>query len=170
MKKIRIGISSCLIGEKVRYDGGHKLDVYIMENLGKYAELVPVCPEVECGMPAPREAMRLTGDPGRSPPGDDKYKIGFYGKIIGMGEKEGFGTGEGKPVRLCIQEPLAQLRGQGSGSIRRGRRIRKNRDGHLRKDIDGQLSSAAGRGRRKPSRPRGHEKISTIIRKSKIVA
>ncbi len=61
--KIRVGISSCLLGEKVRYDGGDKLDVYIMESLGKQALFVPVCPEAECGMPTPREPMRLTGDP-----------------------------------------------------------------------------------------------------------
>ncbi len=61
--KIRAGISSCLLGKKVRYDGGDKLDVYIMESLGKYVLFVPVCPETECGMPTPREPMRLTGDP-----------------------------------------------------------------------------------------------------------
>jgi uncharacterized protein YbbK (DUF523 family) len=61
--KIRVGISSCLLGEKVRYDGGDKLDAYIVENLGKHAEFVPVCPEAGCGMPIPREPMRLTGDP-----------------------------------------------------------------------------------------------------------
>jgi uncharacterized protein YbbK (DUF523 family) len=61
--KIRIGISSCLLGEKVRYDGGDKLDGYLIENLGKNASFVPVCPEIECGMTTPREPMRLTGDP-----------------------------------------------------------------------------------------------------------
>jgi uncharacterized protein YbgA (DUF1722 family)/uncharacterized protein YbbK (DUF523 family) len=63
MDKIRLGVSSCLLGEKVRYDGGHKLDSYLTETLGRYIEWVPVCPEVECGLPVPREAMRLTGDP-----------------------------------------------------------------------------------------------------------
>ncbi|HTY63559.1 MAG TPA: DUF523 and DUF1722 domain-containing protein [Acidobacteriota bacterium] len=61
--KIRLGISSCLLGNAVRYDGGHKLDRFIVETLGKYVEYVPVCPEVECGMPVPRESMRLEGDP-----------------------------------------------------------------------------------------------------------
>jgi uncharacterized protein YbgA (DUF1722 family)/uncharacterized protein YbbK (DUF523 family) len=61
MEKIRIGVSSCLLGEKVRYDGGHKRDVYITETLGRYFEWVPVCPEVEYGLPVPREAMHLTG-------------------------------------------------------------------------------------------------------------
>ncbi len=61
--KIRLGISSCLLGQKVRYDGGHKLDPFLRDTLGRYVEWVPVCPEVECGMPVPREAMHLVGDP-----------------------------------------------------------------------------------------------------------
>ncbi len=60
--KITIGVSSCLLGNEVRYDGGHKHDRYITETLGRYLSFVPVCPEVECGLPIPREAMRLVGD------------------------------------------------------------------------------------------------------------
>jgi len=63
--KIRIGISSCLLGEKVRYDGGHKLDSFLADTLGKFVEYIPVCPEVECGLPVPREPMHLEGDPAR---------------------------------------------------------------------------------------------------------
>ena len=63
MEKIKIGISSCLLGENVRYDGGHKLDRYITDTLGQYFEWVPVCPEVAYGLPVPREAMHLLGDP-----------------------------------------------------------------------------------------------------------
>lgn len=61
--KIRIGISSCLLGNRVRYDGGHKLDRYLTDTLGQYMEYVPVCPEVECGLGTPRESMRLVGSP-----------------------------------------------------------------------------------------------------------
>ena len=61
--KIRLGISACLLGEKVRYDGGHKLDRYLTDTLGRYVEYVPVCPEVEAGFGVPREAMHLQGDP-----------------------------------------------------------------------------------------------------------
>jgi uncharacterized protein YbgA (DUF1722 family)/uncharacterized protein YbbK (DUF523 family) len=61
--KIPVGISACLLGENVRYDGGHKLDHYLRDTLGQFVEWVPVCPEVECGLPVPREAMRLVGDP-----------------------------------------------------------------------------------------------------------
>ncbi len=60
---IKIGVSSCLLGEHVRYDGGHKHDRYITDTLGHYFSFVPVCPEVGCGLPIPREAMRLEGDP-----------------------------------------------------------------------------------------------------------
>jgi len=59
---IRVGISSCLLGRKVRYDGGHQLDTLITEILGKYFEWVPVCPEMEIGLGAPRETLRLVGD------------------------------------------------------------------------------------------------------------
>lgn len=62
-KKIKIGVSRCLLGEMVRYDGGHQHDRYITGTLGRFFEFVPVCPEVECGMPTPREALRLVGDP-----------------------------------------------------------------------------------------------------------
>jgi len=61
-EKLRLGISACLLGERVRYDGGHKRDRYLTDTLGQYVEWVPVCPEVECGLPAPREPMHLTGD------------------------------------------------------------------------------------------------------------
>jgi len=63
MEKIKLGISSCLMGEKVRYDGGHRLDPFLKETLGQYMEYVPVCPEVECGLPIPRESMHLEGNP-----------------------------------------------------------------------------------------------------------
>ncbi len=61
--KIKVGISACLLGQKVRYDGQHKLDHYLRDTMGKYMEWVPVCPEVEMGLPVPRESMRLVGDP-----------------------------------------------------------------------------------------------------------
>jgi uncharacterized protein YbgA (DUF1722 family)/uncharacterized protein YbbK (DUF523 family) len=62
VEKIKLGISTCLLGENVRYDGGHKLDRFLTDTLGQYVEYVPVCPEVECGLPIPRESMHLEGD------------------------------------------------------------------------------------------------------------
>ena len=63
LTKIKLGISSCLLGEKVRFDGGHKWDRFITETLGKFVEFFPVCPEVECGLGIPREAMHLVAAP-----------------------------------------------------------------------------------------------------------
>jgi len=60
---IRVGISSCLLGEEVRYDGGHQKDAYITGVLARYFTWVPVCPEMEVGMGVPREPIRLVGDP-----------------------------------------------------------------------------------------------------------
>jgi uncharacterized protein YbgA (DUF1722 family)/uncharacterized protein YbbK (DUF523 family) len=56
---LRIGISTCLLGEEVRWDGGHKLDRFLTDLLSRYVEWVPVCPEVELGMGIPREAVHL---------------------------------------------------------------------------------------------------------------
>ncbi len=63
VEKIRLGISSCLLGKRVRYDGGHKLDGCLKDALGRSVEWVGVCPEVESGLKVPREEMRLEGSP-----------------------------------------------------------------------------------------------------------
>jgi uncharacterized protein YbbK (DUF523 family)/uncharacterized protein YbgA (DUF1722 family) len=61
--KPRIGISACLLGQGVRWDGQHRRDPYLVDVLGEHVEWVPVCPEVEVGMGVPREPIRLVGDP-----------------------------------------------------------------------------------------------------------
>jgi uncharacterized protein YbgA (DUF1722 family)/uncharacterized protein YbbK (DUF523 family) len=60
---IKLGISSCLLGESVRWNGTHKLDRFLTDTLGKFVKYVPVCPEVECGFDVPREPLRQVGDP-----------------------------------------------------------------------------------------------------------
>ena len=62
VSSIRVGVSACLLGQPVRYDGGHKADPFIVEKLGRYFAWVPVCPEVELGLGTPRETLRLVGD------------------------------------------------------------------------------------------------------------
>ncbi len=59
--KPRVGISTCLLGQRIRYDGGHKRDRWIVEVLSRRVTFVPVCPEVELGMGVPREPIRLEG-------------------------------------------------------------------------------------------------------------
>ena len=58
---IKVGVSSCLLGEETRYDGTHKRDHFIADVLGKWVTFVPLCPEVECGFGIPREPLRLVG-------------------------------------------------------------------------------------------------------------
>ncbi len=60
--KLRIGVSSCLLGDPVRWNGGHKRDRYVTDILGEFFEWVPVCPEVEVGMGTPRETVQLQGN------------------------------------------------------------------------------------------------------------
>ena len=57
-ERLRIGVSACLVGQPVRFDGGHRRDDFVTA-LGRVAELVPVCPEIELGLGAPRESLRL---------------------------------------------------------------------------------------------------------------
>jgi uncharacterized protein YbgA (DUF1722 family)/uncharacterized protein YbbK (DUF523 family) len=58
-RPIRLGVSSCLLGKEVRFDGGHKRDRFVTDLLGAFVEWAPVCPEVEVGMGTPRPALRL---------------------------------------------------------------------------------------------------------------
>lgn len=61
-QKIRLGVSACLLGDEVRYDGGHKRDAFLTDTLGPFVEWVRVCPEVEVGLGVPRPPVRLVGD------------------------------------------------------------------------------------------------------------
>jgi uncharacterized protein YbgA (DUF1722 family)/uncharacterized protein YbbK (DUF523 family) len=61
-QKIRLGVSACLLGQEVRYDGGHKRDPFLTDILGPFVEWVPVCPEMEVGLGVPRPPIRLVGD------------------------------------------------------------------------------------------------------------
>ena len=56
--EVRIGVSACLLGERVRWDGAHKLDAYLRDTVGRFVTFVPVCPEVEAGFGVP---VWLTG-------------------------------------------------------------------------------------------------------------
>ena len=61
-RPIRLGVSSCLLGQKVRWDGGHKKDAFLVDQLARFVEWVPVCPEVESGMGTPRPTLQLVRD------------------------------------------------------------------------------------------------------------
>jgi uncharacterized protein YbbK (DUF523 family) len=59
--RLRLGVSACLLGERVRWDGGHKRDAFLTDVLGAHVDWVAVCPEVELGLGVPRPTLRLEG-------------------------------------------------------------------------------------------------------------
>jgi uncharacterized protein YbbK (DUF523 family) len=71
----RVGISRCLVGDEVRYDGTHRLDETVIALLGPYVEWVPVCPEVEVGMGTPREPIQLVAGPDGVPSMDERVRL-----------------------------------------------------------------------------------------------
>ena len=86
---VRIGISSCLLGENVRYDGHNKYDRYIVEVLGQYVDFVPVCPETGIGLGIPRPAVQLLGRKGRVyAVGVDDPDIDITDALTGFGKKQ----------------------------------------------------------------------------------
>ena len=99
-KQIRLGISTCLLGEKVRYDGGHKLDRFLTETLGQYVEYVPVCPEVECGLPIPRESMHLEDNSDSPRLVTSHTKKDITERMVQWAKKRVVDTGERRP--LCF--------------------------------------------------------------------
>ena len=66
MDRIRLGISGCLLGQSIRFDGGHKRDAFLVDVLGPYVEWVPACPEVGAGLSAPRPSLRLVARAGET--------------------------------------------------------------------------------------------------------
>jgi len=71
----RVGISRCLLGDEVRYDGGHKRDAFLVDTFGRYVEWVPVCPEVEMGMGTPREPIHLVAALDGVPAGATRVRL-----------------------------------------------------------------------------------------------
>ncbi len=72
---IYIGISRCLLGDEVRYDGGHKRDSLLLDLLGPHVEWVPVCPEVEMGMGTPREPIQLVASDDGVPSAGERVRL-----------------------------------------------------------------------------------------------
>ncbi len=72
---VRIGISRCLLGDQVRYDGGHKRDPVILSAFGPLVEWVPVCPEVEIGMGTPREPIHLVASRDGVPSSGERVRL-----------------------------------------------------------------------------------------------
>jgi len=95
---IRVGVSACLLGENVRFDGGHKRDLFLLSSLGKFVEWVPVCPEVELGLGTPRETLRLERRGGR---------VHLIAPKSGIDHTAGMGFYAARRVKQLAQEDLS---------------------------------------------------------------
>lgn len=84
-RRIPVGISSCLLGQPVRYDGGHKRNSLLVDELGKYFEYLPFCPEMAIGLGTPRSPIHLTGLP--SQPGAVVKAVGIQFDRFDVTEK-----------------------------------------------------------------------------------
>lgn len=128
--KIKLGISSCLLGQQVRYDGGHKLDSYINGTLSDYFDFIPVCPEVAVGLPVPRspirlvqhgEAIRVVGV--RNPVVDVTEELHRYGKETAarLSSVSGYILKKGSPScgmeRVKVYDELGRTIGKASGAF-----------------------------------------------------
>ena len=85
--QFKIGISSCLLGNEVRWNAGHKKDKYLTNTLGQFVDYVPVCPEVEAGFGIPRETFRLVGDPKRPRLITFKSKVDHTDRMLAWAKK-----------------------------------------------------------------------------------
>jgi uncharacterized protein YbgA (DUF1722 family)/uncharacterized protein YbbK (DUF523 family) len=87
--KILVGISSCLIGEKVRFDGGHKQNRYVLDTLGQYFRYRPFCPEMAIGLGVPRETIRLVAVDGKTEALGNKHtELNFTRALIHSAEDQ----------------------------------------------------------------------------------
>jgi uncharacterized protein YbbK (DUF523 family) len=84
----KLGISACLLGHNVRYDGGHKLEPLLVETLGQYVQLVAVCPEVEAGLTVPREPAHLVGPAGSARFITKETGTDFTDQILSWAQKQ----------------------------------------------------------------------------------
>jgi uncharacterized protein YbgA (DUF1722 family)/uncharacterized protein YbbK (DUF523 family) len=87
LSRLRVGISACLLGQEVRFDGGHKRDSFLTDELGQHVEWVPVCPEVEVGMGTPREPVRLVRDGDRARMITTRTNIDYTDRMNRWGRK-----------------------------------------------------------------------------------
>jgi len=118
-RKILVGISSCLVGEKVRFDGGHKQNRYILDTLGQFFRFRPFCPEIAIGLSVPRETIRLVSIDGRTEAiGNQNSHLNFTQALIQSAEDQAdwhaeiYGYIVKKDSPSCGMERVRRYRGE----------------------------------------------------------
>jgi uncharacterized protein YbgA (DUF1722 family)/uncharacterized protein YbbK (DUF523 family) len=127
--KLRLGVSACLLGQEVRYDGQHKRNAFLTDVLGPFVEWVPVCPELEVGMGVPREPVRLVGPSDQPRMVAERSGADWTERMRALAEErvaalakaglDGFATKKGSPS--CGMERVRVWSGKGGPPRRDGR-------------------------------------------------
>ena len=145
---LRLGISRCLLGDEVRFDGGHKHDHFLTDVLGRYVECVPVCPEMEAGLDTPREAMRLVGNPHRPRLMTITSKHDHTQALETMIEERLDSLHKLGLSGICFQERLAQLQGRTGACVPRTGHAEPQQRWNLRESLYRAVSVDSRRGGR----------------------
>lgn len=128
--RVKIGVSSCLLGQEVRYDGGHKRDQFLVDSLSRYADFVPICPEVAIGLGIPRPPIRLVGDPDQpravganDPTIDVTGRLQSFARetVASLGDISGYILKKGSPS--CGMERVKVYSREGGAAQRKGQGI-----------------------------------------------
>jgi uncharacterized protein YbgA (DUF1722 family)/uncharacterized protein YbbK (DUF523 family) len=122
--RLRIGVSACLLGQEVRYNGGHKRDAFLTDTFGRYVEWVAVCPEVEVGMGTPRPPIRLERQgeeirlvmPGTGEDYTDAMRAWAECRVAALGEMDLDGYVLKKDSPSCGMERVKVYSGEGAPS------------------------------------------------------
>ena len=114
---VRLGISRCLLGEPVRYDGGHKRDHFLVDVLGQHVEWVPVCPEMEAGFGTPRESMRLVDDVAEPRLMTVRSHHDHTDRMLPLHQTTVARLTIVEPVRIRVQKRFPQLRDPARSSV-----------------------------------------------------
>jgi uncharacterized protein YbgA (DUF1722 family)/uncharacterized protein YbbK (DUF523 family) len=85
--RIRVGVSACLLGQPVRFDGGHKHAPLVTQTLGQFFDLVPLCPEMALGLGAPRQSLRLVGEAAQPRAVGNRDGVDYSTELINYGRQ-----------------------------------------------------------------------------------
>jgi uncharacterized protein YbbK (DUF523 family)/uncharacterized protein YbgA (DUF1722 family) len=127
---VKIGFSSCLLGQEVRYNGGHKRDRFLVSSLSQFVDYIPVCPEVAVGLGIPRPPIRLVGDPdapravGTDDPTMDvtaRLQSFAQGRVQSLGEISGYILKKDSPS--CGMERVKVYSEKGGAAQRKGQGV-----------------------------------------------
>ena len=149
---IRIGVSSCLLGSAVRWDGGHKRDAFLADQLAPFVEWVPVCPELEIGMGGSARGDPAGAARGRRGVGGKAQRQRLHADDAALRRAPRSRTGVACALRLRAEEQVAELRHGARAGRERQRDEGEDRTGCVCGGVAGSRARAADRGRGPPPR------------------